>query len=90
VEKYGRPSQATDNNILLRIKMRFACCIPKATDTHSQYRILIAFPVQQWLRERASMLRYTYITCLVMCTARYEAKNTAFPPHILFVFIYDS
>ena len=27
-----------------------------------QYVILIAFPQQQWLRERASMLRYTYIT----------------------------
>jgi hypothetical protein len=25
-----------------------------------------AFPQQQWLRERASMLRYTYIGCLVL------------------------
>jgi len=24
-----------------------------------------AFPRQQWLRERTSMLRYTYIACLV-------------------------
>ena len=24
------------------------------------------FPLQQWLHERASMLRYTYIACLVM------------------------
>jgi len=23
------------------------------------------FPLQQWLQERTSMLRYTYITCLV-------------------------
>ena len=30
-----------------------------------QYVILIAFPQQQWFRERASMLRYTYIACLV-------------------------
>jgi len=29
--------------------------------THSKYVILIAFPLQQWLRERASMLRYTHI-----------------------------
>ena len=32
--------------------------IPNATNTHSQYVILIAFPLQQWLNERASMLRY--------------------------------
>jgi hypothetical protein len=47
--------------------MRIACWITKATDTHSEYVILvlIAFPRQQWLRERASMLRYTYIASLV-------------------------
>jgi hypothetical protein len=27
--------------------------------------MLIAFPRQQWLRERATMLRYTYIAGLV-------------------------
>ena len=32
--------------------------------THT-YVILIAFPLQQWLRERASTLRYTYIACIV-------------------------
>jgi hypothetical protein len=31
----------------------------------NQYVILIAFPQQQWFRERASVLRYTYIACLV-------------------------
>jgi hypothetical protein len=36
--------------------MRFACCITTATDTHSQYVMLIAFQLQQWLHERASML----------------------------------
>jgi len=45
--------------------MRIACWIPKATDTHSEYVILIAFPLQQWFRERASVLLYTYIDCLV-------------------------
>ena len=29
------------------------------------YVILIAFPQQQWFRERASLLRYTYIACVV-------------------------
>jgi hypothetical protein len=31
--------------------------IIKATNTHSEYVILIAFPPQQWLHERASILR---------------------------------
>jgi len=45
--------------------MRITCWITKATDTHSEYIILIALPLQQWLRERASMLLYTYSACLV-------------------------
>jgi hypothetical protein len=31
----------------------------RATNTHSEYVIFIAFPLQQWLHERASRLRYT-------------------------------
>jgi hypothetical protein len=54
MEKYGMAGQDTDDSIIRR--MRFACWINKATDTHSEYVILIAFPRQQWLRERASML----------------------------------
>jgi hypothetical protein len=45
--------------------MRIVCWIPKATNTHTGCVILIAFALQQWLYERASMLRYTYIACLV-------------------------
>jgi hypothetical protein len=40
-------------------RMRFARWIPKATNTHSEYAIIIALPLQQWLHERASMLRYS-------------------------------
>jgi len=47
-------------------RMRIACWITKATDTHSEYVILIAFPLQRWLHERASMLRYTCIAFLVL------------------------
>jgi hypothetical protein len=43
-KKYGRARQTTDDNIIRR--MRFACRITKATDTHSEYVILIAFPWQ--------------------------------------------
>ena len=46
-------------------RMRIACWIPKDTNTHSEYVILIAFPLQQWLHERTSVLRYTCILCLV-------------------------
>ena len=47
-------------------RMRIVCWTPKATDTHSQYVILITFPQQQWLHERASVLRYKYVDCLVI------------------------
>jgi hypothetical protein len=48
-----------DNRVIRR--MRFACRITKATNTHFEYVILIAFLRQQWLNERASMLHYIYI-----------------------------
>jgi hypothetical protein len=51
VEKYGGDSQATDGNIIRR--MRFASWITKGTETHSKPVIFIVFSQQQWLRERA-------------------------------------
>ena len=56
---YGR---AADDDITRR--MRIACWIPKATDTHSKYITLIAFPQQQWLRERVSLL-HLYVPIIV-------------------------
>jgi len=47
-------------------RMRIACWIPKATNTHSEYATIIALPLQQWLHEHASLLRYTYISCLLL------------------------
>jgi len=52
--------------------MRMSCWIPNATYTHSEYVILIPFPLQWWLQERASMLRYTHICCLL---TTHEAKH---------------
>jgi hypothetical protein len=79
VGKYGRAGQATDDNIIRH--MHFACRITKATDTHSEYVIHIAFPQQQWLRERPPVLSYAYIDCLVInenkcayCTIRSDSK----------------
>ena len=62
----SRAGQATDDKIIRR--MRIACWIPKATNTHSQYVTLIAFPLQQLLHERASMLRYTYNCLFCYCS----------------------
>jgi hypothetical protein len=47
-------------------RMRIACWIPKATNTHSEGVIIIAFPLQQCLHEGASLLSYTYIARLVL------------------------
>jgi len=54
VEKHCRTGQATYDNII-RL-MRTACWIPMAESTHSEYVTFIAFPLQQWLHKRASML----------------------------------
>jgi hypothetical protein len=39
-------------------RIRIACWIPKAIDIHSEYIILIASPLQQWVQEHASVVRY--------------------------------
>jgi len=44
--------------------MRISCCIPKATNTHSKYVLIFAFPLQHLLHERASNLRYTTLPIL--------------------------
>jgi hypothetical protein len=44
-------------------RMRTACWIPKATNTISEWVIFIAFPLQQWLHDRASLFRYMYDVC---------------------------
>ena len=55
VEKFYRAGQVTDDN------MPIACWVPKATNTHLEYVILIVFPLQQLLHGNASLLRYTCI-----------------------------
>ena len=45
--------------------MRIVCWIPKATDTSSEYVIIVAFLLQQWSLDRDSILRYKYTACLV-------------------------
>ena len=72
VGKCWKVGQATCDNIIRR--MRFACWTSKATNTHSEYAILISFPRQQWLHERVSLLLYTHIAFLV--SLRFYSLNT--------------
>jgi hypothetical protein len=53
--------------------MRFECWMTKATETHSEYVIVIVFPPQKLLREGSSMLHYStlpvllnYLICLLI------------------------
>jgi hypothetical protein len=43
-----------------------------------QYILLTAFPQQQWFRERASLLRDTYIACPVLSNPVYVIKDLSF------------
>ena len=63
-------------------RMLFVYWVTKAGNKHFEYVIGVAFPFQQWLNKRTSVLRYTYIACLVMhnvcmCTSIF-IMNTLF------------
>jgi len=45
------------------------------THTHTEHATLIAFPLQQWLHERASLLRHTHST-LPVSVSRYGLKTS--------------
>ena len=63
--------------------IRIACWIPTSTQTHSEYLMLNAFPLQQWLHERASVLHYMYIACLVnIQTTSVKMSHVTFPTAI--------
>jgi hypothetical protein len=48
-------------------RMRVSCWTPKATKTHSEFVILIPFPLRQYFLESASMWRHIYIDCCLFC-----------------------
>jgi hypothetical protein len=73
VEKFGRARQATDDNIIWR--MRFAYWVTKSTDTHTHNKLtLTVIPQQKPLGERASILRYKFGVCLVSLSKRQVRK----------------
>jgi len=55
--------QSTGDSVIGR--MRFACCITKATGTYLEYPILIAFPLPKFSHERALTLHCTCICSLI-------------------------
>ena len=72
-------------------RMHIACWVTKATDTRSQYVILIAFLLQQWLHEHASLLCYIHITVsYIIVPCMYGSSNkqyvsSGFPVKIVFI-----
>jgi hypothetical protein len=62
VEKYSVTTEATDNNVILRTKYALCMLDNYGKNTNSHY-VTLVFPQQQWLHERASMLRL-YVHCL--------------------------
>jgi hypothetical protein len=55
----------TDRPQMTIWRMRTACWIFKAKNTHTEYVMLIAFPPQQLLHVHAFVLFYTYMACPV-------------------------
>jgi hypothetical protein len=53
VEKYGTARQATDDNIIRR--MRFACRITEATGTHSEFVTLTVFAATMVMQKRLNV-----------------------------------
>jgi hypothetical protein len=84
VENYGTARQATDENVMRRRKDAILC-----RKTKAGIEIHIDFPRQQLLRERASILRYTYIASLfIIIVVRAKSENprsNRYSPDIVFV-----
>jgi len=55
-------------------RVSIACWITKATNTHSECVPSIAFPLQKWLQERASMLRL-HVHCLACSVSGCHLKR---------------
>ena len=62
-EKYSVARQAAYGDITRR--MRFSCWINKATNTVSEYVIIISFQLLRWFHERVPVLRHTTLFFLL-------------------------
>ena len=77
--------EITWKNIIERVRsqiktwrMRLACWITRAANTHSGYIKRIAFPLQHWLQKSASVSRnmYMYLPCSGMVVWCYRSSVT--------------
>ena len=67
-EKFGRSRQAIDANVA-----NARCMLDNKTiNIYLQYVTLHGFPLQQWLRELASLLRYMYNACQKFLPSPYQ------------------
>ena len=64
--------QPERSRMTMQYGMRLACWIIKATDIHSEYVILTAFPRQQLLRERNPLLPYSRMPLLFPLNASFN------------------
>ena len=58
-------SQSRDGNI--RMRMRFARCIPKATESRLEYVIRMTLQLKQWLQERVNLIIAVFNFCFIRC-----------------------
>ena len=70
VEKCGGAREAADDNMartrcMLDNEGYTLASTPLHTHAHTHRNMYFAFPLQEWFRERASFISYTYISCLV-------------------------
>jgi hypothetical protein len=71
--QYGTAGWATADSMAQRGEpqltvwrhMHIGWWVPEATETQAEYVMFIVFSQQQWWHDRASMLHYTYIACVV-------------------------
>ena len=63
MKNYSIAGQAMDNKIR---RVRIAYKIRKIANTHSKYLLLITFPLQRSLHERASCSRCAYIVVFLL------------------------
>ena len=83
--KYGRARQATDS---ITGRRKYAILMSdssgnNSTDTHSYNLLLIAFPRQKWLLERASVLHAHCLSVLFLkylSNAQYRISSSSVGP----------
>ena len=66
-------------------RMGIACLITKATNTHAEYILFIAFPLQKLLKARASLLRYSFNACRVCEFFQLLQENDT-----IYIYIYNA